>query len=422
VGNRGAAALNKPLESETSQPGFVLTHTFPRTYRFPLWVLLFGPLIGIALVASAIWLIWLTAGDDWKPTDLALMVPVFILWISLGLWLVVSALRTKVVLYAEAIEVQGVASLRRLDRQAISHRRTIEKGYGQTQLRLHLHAQSERPLKLPQGLQVDAAFNSWMASIPDKDVEELQASTAALLADPALGINPTERSERLERARKVANAFHWVTTGMLVWVIAYPRPYDLAVISLALMPWVAVAMVLSSSGFYRLDGLRNEANPQLGTAFVLPPLGLLVRSLEFDVLDFQRAISTAAIVTVVLLVVIFTLVQELRGRWHSRLLVAGFFALYAWDVVIIGNARMDQGAAELFEVEIVDKHASTGRNSTYELTLEPWGRRTETNTVTISRNLYYALEVGEKACIGVWPGALQIKWFTVFDCDEDLPE
>jgi hypothetical protein len=77
------------------------------------------------------------------------------------------------------------------------------------------------------------------------------------------------------------------------------------------------------------------------------------------------------------------------------------------------NALLDDAAPEEFEAQITDKHISTGKSTTYYLTLAPWGPRTEAEDITVTQDFYEQASVGETIPLLLYPGALEVPYLIV---------
>ena len=85
-----------------------------------------------------------------------------------GAALVADTLRSKVVLTADAIENHGLHRTIRARRDELAGRRLVRAGRTPT-LVLERRGPGARPLRLPLVVNVDAAFEAWLGTIPDLD-------------------------------------------------------------------------------------------------------------------------------------------------------------------------------------------------------------------------------------------------------------
>ncbi len=396
---------------------------YPRIYRMRAgWRIAgvsFGilfTLAGLAVAGAGAWF-----GLD-KLDDYLVFGFLFLMFLVLGVASILGALRTHIVLERDAIEMRGVVIRRRLARADISHRQMINHGKGGDVLHLvPIHADS-KPVKIFHYMESDATLQAWLGAIKDLDAEERRASEEALFADPELGFTREEREQRVVRARKVAKALEWTTYGVAVWAFAYPVPYELAILALAILPWLAVAIAAGSKGLYRLDGKRNDANPALTTVVLVPSIVLAARAfLDVKVLDWQQALLLAAIGGAVAAIVIGVLLTEVREKPASLVLMGVFMICHVYGAAVLANSYFDDSPRQRHEVRVYDKRISNGRNKAYYLRLEAWGP-TSPGEVSVPRELYDRISRNDSICVYEWAGAIGIAWYSVELCDQPTPE
>lgn len=400
-------------------PEEVPAGTYPRTYRLALWLSGLLLLLGVIACAGGVALAWLLIGQQASAGGVWLVVALAAVLGGFGAWLMASAVRSRVVLTDAAIEVHGVTRVRRLARTDIAGRRLQSVQYGQKLLILSARDRHVRDLKVSySGLRTDAAWDAWMAALPDLDVQEAQALEAEVAANPELGTTPEERLGRLATGRKRAQWANYITYAVAAWGYIYPRPYAAAVLALVALPWVAIVLVAKSAGLYRIDARRGDPRPSLSVAVVAPGLVLLMRAVaDVGVLDFERALMYAAAVAAVLgWAALMSDAAVRRHPWSAVLLVL-FGCAYGYGSVVLANSQLDLTPGETYQVEVLARHVSRGSRSTsYYLRLDRWGPRTAPADVRVSGQLYTDAPPGTTVCVHRGPGALGVSWYEVSLC------
>jgi hypothetical protein len=390
---------------------------FPRAYGAGLWARALCILVGVPLLAGgALLALTLLRGHQLAAPWLSLVVFGVAL---LGLYVIVGAWRYRLTLTADAIEVRGALRTRRMARADIAGRRLLTVQYGQKLLVLCPRAPGAKELKISRtGLRTDAAFDSWIASLPDLDADEARGFEAQVAADAELGQTPGERLERLAAARKVAQGANAAAYALFFWGWFYPRPYALPLLAAALLPWAAIGLTAKSGGLYRLDTRRNDPRPHLGSAVLLPGFMLLIRAMtDIGVLDYPRALTYAAVAALLLTWAAFMSDAGLRARPASALLLLGMVCPYGYGVTVLGDSQLDYRPARDYRVEVLTRHVSRGsRSTTYHLLLDRWGPRPDPNDVTVPREVYLVAEPGSFVCVHQGPGLLDVPWFVVNLC------
>ncbi|HWZ62845.1 MAG TPA: hypothetical protein VNX02_07485 [Steroidobacteraceae bacterium] len=401
-------------------PPAVPAGSYPRTYRLALWVYLLMVPVGLAICAAGVGLAFLLTRQQSSPAAMLGVVALVAVVGGFGAWLIASALRSKVVLREDAIEVHGVLRVRRLARAEIAGRRLQSLQYGQKMLLLEATDPATRALKLSSAssLRTDAVWDAWMASLPDLDAQETQALEAEVAANPELGSTPEERLGRLAAARRLAQWTNYVTYAIAAWGYLYPRPYGAAVLALGVLPWVALVLVAKSTGLFRLDGRRADPRPSLMLPVIIPGLVLLVRAVsDVGVLDLERALIFAAVTAFVLGWAALRCDAAMRARpWNAlRLMLLG--CAYGYGTVVLANSQLDFAPGDEYRVAVLARHVSRGSRSTsYYLRLDRWGPRTGPADVRVSAQLYRDAQPGTTVCVHRGPGALGIPWYAVDLC------
>jgi hypothetical protein len=338
-------------------------------------------------------------------------------FVLIGLYLILDTVKSKVILYHEKIEVHDLLPTRRLWRDEILGRRIIQGPHNSRTLLLIPRSASQKKIKLPLILQTDASFWSWMSTIPDLDAAELLQSETEIATDPRLGSTPEERLKQLARSRKIATTLTTVSIAVGTWGWMYPRPYYLAITALAVLPWITILLVARSGGLYTIDERVNDVRPNLALPFILPGFVLMIRALyDIQVLYWIQAL-TVAVVGAVLLVGAAVVAKD-RLRTRPFLMAVRFVLVmaYGYGAGIEVDALLDRAAPETFNAVVTRKYVSTGRHTTREFVLSPWGPREEPNNVSVHPSFYEMIKSGDTVCVDLHSGAIAIPWYIVRPC------
>jgi hypothetical protein len=129
--------------------------------------------------------------------------------------------------------------------------------------------------------QTDAVFENWVASLPDLDKRQYEESVKEVLQNPEFGATQADRAERLTRASRNAKILNGAgalfalgaMTILLDFITGY---YWWLIAALAVLPMLAVMIVIASRGLYSIDGedVWQSARPNLAALFMLPAIAL----------------------------------------------------------------------------------------------------------------------------------------------------
>ncbi len=337
--------------------------------------------------------------------------------IALGLlWLLVLELTYKIMLTDDVIAASRWGWKRELARAEIAGRRQTRVGRHRWLTIVPIDPQA-KPLRLPSGFATDSFFESWIAGLRDLNAEDLKASEAAIAGDPHYGITPQERLERLARAR---TTMKWVNIGAIVvaaWCLLAPLPYLAAIGAAAFYPVLGAIMVATSGGLVRFGRLTTDAHAGASAGPVFCAVALALR-IYWDVylVDWGSALIVGGFVGFVLLALAAILDRSLT-RHILVLGIAAFVALvYGIAVLMFADVHLDRSQVEKFQSRILASRVSRGRATSYFVRLAPWGPQQRADELLVSETLFNRLVPGRFACIGLYDGALAIRWFSIDPC------
>ncbi|SMB96159.1 hypothetical protein SAMN00120144_0551 [Hymenobacter roseosalivarius DSM 11622] len=350
--------------------------------------------------------------------------------LGLGLFIGFSALMIGMAIFLiygllETIKAKHIITTDMLIYAGIFRRKELPlaniKGYRIDQHYIRIFPDSAVDPKIQIGYTSEdyAGLQEWFADrYPDLDVLEQEQEAAQALEEHDLGRTPTERQETLKKARRTAKWLNIIGGIVAAWLLLRPQPYQWAIAVGLVVPLLAMAALWIHQGAIRFDEKKNSAYPGVTTAIIGPPLLLLMRVvLDFEVLDYRPLWPQAAVVAVIGILILLGGSRDFLFRDKSRisLLIATLFtaAIYGFAATLSYNCTFDEGQATIYEAKVLSKRTSSGKTTTYYLHVSPWGPRTSTDDVTVSRQYYQQVKVGKEIEIHSMPGQLNVPWFTV---------
>jgi hypothetical protein len=338
---------------------------------------------------------------------------------ALGAYLVAATRVERFLLHADGVEVITLGRApRRLRNDQIAGRRTIPLQYGMEKLLLERRERGAKPLSVNFLFERDAALDAWLASVPDLDAVDRAGAEAALLASAELGGDEEARRAALARSHRAAKVLKGVAVVASGWGLLFPRPYPVAMAALAAIPLATIALVLAGRGRYAVEENRNEVRPGVAVPILAPGGVLMLRALlDYQVVDVWRVLGWTAAGAVALTALLVRGDAALRRRWFVPVLLLALVAPYPWGALNAADVLLDRAPAEVHEVPVLHKHVSSGKHTSYDLRLPPWGPVAEAQEVDVGEELYGAVEVGDVVCAHLRPGALGARWYVVDLCD-----
>jgi hypothetical protein len=288
----------------------------------------------------------------------------------------------------------------------------IRKSWGVVQIDLHLRGK-RWPLTIGDFGKYDDAFGDWFDDIPNAEAEAQLKRSDSLLANPAFGSNPTEREYAINRDADWLNKVRWISIAAASWGLFWPQPYALCLGVLTAIPVLAAVAAMVSSGRWTIND--DDASGRIGIGGLMaigPACVLALRAfLDDHMVDWIVPLALGGIAGVVLLLVVA--LSERRLVWRTAAFGIFAYGLYAWGALLYVDTTFDTGPAKTVAVRVV---AIDDGNKTHELTVTPWGSRTENNSVAVSHRLIQAVKVGDKVCVDIYPGLLNFPWYDVRHC------
>jgi hypothetical protein len=383
----------------------------PRIYRFSpgwKWFMTLGSAVLIPLFAWLALQPLLEPGQRGAWVLSVISVPMLALFVvgTMQVW------RSRVVLRGDTIELVELGAPRRLRMADIEGVR-IQQTQNVT-LVLVPRQRGVKPMKLGSYFRFDAAFERWLDALPNLDAADTERKLQEIAVAPELGRNEGERLERLERARRFAKPLSLAGFAVSLWAMFFPRPYMEAIAVTAAVPLLALLVLFRGRGLWRVDEDKNDPHPSVFVPLCIPGLALALRALlDFQLVEVRQALEPAGVGAMALIALLLIADRSLRAKRWFTLILLPFVAAYSWGLVVTVNGTFDHSRPEVFSVQVLDKHVSSGKQTTYNLRLAPWGPLSEPEQVAVPRHLYERTEPGDEVQVELRPGRLGVPWYTV---------
>ncbi|MDF7813080.1 hypothetical protein [Hymenobacter sp. YC55] len=261
-------------------------------------------------------------------------------------------------------------------------------------------------------------IQQWLSSrFPDLDKQEQEQEEGAILDDYNLGHTASVREENLAAARKTAKLVNGVGLATGAWLFLLPNPYFWAITAGLAVPLAGIAALFWHRNIIRPDEQKNSAYPSVAAALFAPTFGLLLRDiLDYELLSYTPILpiagTVAALVGAVVLLGSREFMQQQKLRLSINLSVIAFALLYGYSSTVAINCVFDEGQPVRHKAEVLSKHYSSGKTTTYYLHVSPWGARTEAEDITVSEEYYDRIQPSTTINIYQLPGRLNVPWFT----------
>jgi hypothetical protein len=314
------------------------------------------------------------------------------------------------VLFPDRIEVEELTRTAVLSRQEIRGWRllaTSPPGFV-----LVPRDTSRRSIKVAQVFRLDPEFSEWLYSLPSLDREDARTSKVEIRNNTRLGATPGERMKTLIKGRRLARVLTVTAFLTILWGFIFPFPYELAISILAALPWIAVETVRRSGGLFRVDTNRNDTHPNVALPFIFPGLVLMLRSVsDYNVLQSPAVAWFSIGIGGLLCLSAFAVDPTLRGKVGTTASLFAFSLAYGYGFAIEANTLLDRSPGTSYIASVASKRIVKGKTTTYELSLGPWGPKTKSNKLTVSRATYDPIQPGDVVFLTLKQGALGVSWY-----------
>jgi hypothetical protein len=395
---------------------------YPRTYQTSLLNrFLYTSLGTILAVAGLLGLWYFGTGRDktLSPGGASFLAFFCFLFVLLGAYLAAYMLKAKVILSYDAIEIRELFTTKQVLRSQVAGWRIVATQYIST-LELTPRDPQAKKIKFALTMKLDGPFHLWFATLPNLDRQEIDESKEKLYASRNLAETEEQHYERLAVAATIAKYLGWFTGAVSVWGWFYPRPYPLVILLLSALPLIAVFLGLRAKGVYQFEGRQNDAHPSLALPVILPGAVLTFRAVsDYSFLQWKPFLSPILLISFALTFLLSTADPAIQQRRWPILAMFVLALMYACGITAHADVLLDRSTPRVFHTEVLSKHVSEGRSTTWELHLGPWGPQAQPSDVTVRSSFYSSVQPGQTVCVNLFPGALKIAWFEVARCTNE---
>lgn len=409
----------------------MLTQLTPEAFDSPAWPRTYGVSLGWKLILVPLGVLFAAAGvggfvflassahDLGLQTWATLFASAITLgFAGLGVYIVASALKYRVVLAEDGVELLQPFRSRRLSRAEIQGHRTLRPQQGPRILVLVPRNPAVRKLKISRILKTDPTFDAWVAGLQDLDRHELQQSEQGIAETLHQHLMPHESKARVRQHRIFARCVNWAAIILAFAAFILPDHHHLLIGIVIAVPWITIGLVAALQPLYRFGGKRNDAHPDLSQALLIPGLLLMGRVLtDAHALDWSGPLALAVGGALLLSGAALWADPWLRRQRSSALLICACTLLYGFGAGFEIDVLADSSKPGIYATQVLGKRVNHGsKSTTYYLAVGAWrpNRRNEEISVPVTR--FDATSIGDTVCIYAGKGALRVAWYELRDC------
>lgn len=222
------------------------------------------------------------------------------------------------------------------------------------------------------------------------------------------------------------NWLEYLTMGLCIWFIIYPKPYNILFTALLCMPIIGLLLngltgrpsISSLVEISKNDDGRNKYD--VADFIDLAAWAILIRVLiDYEFESFYSLLIPGTIAFSIMLILLFAthklIDQTTKSKtWIYSSLIFNVL-IYSYAGTYGANCTYDRSKPIVYETKVIDKNISKSRKGrrTYYITVNPWGHHYDKEQISIARSRFEEIHVGQKVKIDLKKGLFNIPWYYV---------
>lgn len=215
------------------------------------------------------------------------------------------------------------------------------------------------------------------------------------------------------------NWLEYVSIGMCLWFVFYPKPYQLLLIVLLLLPFIGMYLNgLEKPCIASLVEINRGSKNEYDVAdFIdLPAWAILIRVLvDYETDSFVSILLAGSVALVAICIFLFITHEKIRqsnkDKWWIYSSIFFSFFVYSFSAVIAVNCSFDTSEPQVYETTVIDKYISRGKHTNYYIKVKPWGHHYDVESIRVPSSDYSNYQVNQKTMIDYKEGLLGIPWY-----------
>jgi hypothetical protein len=343
-----------------------------------------------------------------------LLDPIAVIFAAVAVHTIVGTWTSRWRLLADRVETKGPFRERVLPRAKVAGYRLLPS----KTIQLESVEGPRHGLSVPLFVVDNPAWAAWFETLENLDAVEFNKELAILEKDARLGATPARRLETLDSLRRLAGRVSLIGVALSLWLLFYPRPYDLAAAVNVCLPLLALAAATRWPGLVAL--IRDqEAEPtiNLSTFWFLPSLALMARALlDFDLIDWIPLLCAAFGLAVVPFLFALRAERAARRPWMA-LFSAVILLCWSYGTLSLANYILDRAPPTIQRAVVVDRGGSADDDPTLSLrAIDAGANLPLIEDLDVSKARFNASPVGAVVCVAIYPGRLGWRYVESANC------
>jgi hypothetical protein len=336
-----------------------------------------------------------------------------------GLILVSLALRSRLTLDGDRIELRSALRTFTANRNEIDGLREIEDQYGH-RTRIYLK-ESRGTFNVSDSFAGDDDLNEWLKGLPNLDKRDADQIERQLSTQDSLGTGENLNALKHAKAWAIGLGIGAGITSIPVLFVTYAPIHNVSLVLLLLLPPVGILLNHRFPLLFTIFKRKTDPRADIGYVVLWPGVAiLLLHKFENDpsyLVDASQLIYWVILVVVLYVGSLFRTAWKHPSRWGVLVGLLIFGAGYGVGLIDSSNTLLDRSVPQFYTSQVLKMHVTHGKNTRFSLHLEPWGPIAYDDDVDVAKHIYEEFKVGDQVCIGLHPGFLHAQWYTLTPCD-----
>ncbi|HYH15874.1 MAG TPA: hypothetical protein VD794_11665, partial [Flavisolibacter sp.] len=218
----------------------------------------------------------------------------------------------------------------------------------------------------------------------------------------------------------------WITIGLSAWFVFYPKPYDMLLGTLLVIPIIGLLLnglhKPSMASLVEISVDKDGEDTYDVADFIdIAAWAILIRVLiDFEFESIYSMVIPGTISCIIILAILFLTHKRIehttRNKWWIYISLIFNVSLYSYAGTYAANCTYDDSVPEVYTTQVLDKRISKGRRSTtYYIEVAPWGHHLDKEEISVPRSQYDELNVGDTVNIDYKNGLFNIPWYYLED-------
>jgi len=275
-----------------------------------------------------------------------------------------------------------------------------------------------KSLQLPQMLERRKELIGWFEEkYEDIDARECDTETQALLENDEFGFTREDREGRLQAARKIDTVSSVAGFVFFFWALFIPRPYEVVMIGLFIMPWVAVYITWYYKGLMRLYKKKRSPYPSVVLLMWFTILSVFLSCLrDFHLYGFEKnawslLIGGSLLGTAICVMACRKAIASSTKKILTYGCIVVMAGLYSWSLLVFSNCYYDRSEPQVYNVHVTHKRIYHGKSTSYYVSLSPWGKFADGKEVSVSKSFYTEVVDGDPVQVYLKKGKWGVPWY-----------